>query len=44
MLMDKFVEIIQTLNEKKKIMTQAYPENAIEVERKLASKMILNLG
>lgn len=39
MLMDNFVGIMQTLNEKKEIMTQAYPDKAIEVERRLASRM-----
>lgn len=44
MLMDKFAGIMQTLNEKKKILTHAYPDKAIEVEKRLASKIILNLG
>ena len=44
MLMDNFAGFMQTLNEKKEILTQAYLDKAIEVEKRLASKMILNPG
>ena len=43
-LMSHFVGIMQTLNEKKEILTQAYLDKAIEVEKILKSKMILNPG
>ena len=44
MLMDNFVGFMQNLNEKKEILTQTYPSRAIEVEKRLESKMILNPG
>ena len=43
-LMDNFAGIMQTMNKKKNILTQAYLDKAIEVERMLSRKMILNLG
>lgn len=44
MLMNNFVGIMQALNEKKEILTQAYLDKAIEVKRRLETKMILNQG
>ena len=44
MLMDNFAGIMKTSNEKIEIMTQEYPNKAIKVEKRLASKMILNPG
>ena len=44
MFMDNFVGIIQNLNEKKEILTQAYPNKAIEVKSRLSRKMFLKLG
>ena len=42
--MDKFVGFMQTLNEKKQILTQTYLGKATEVENRLANKLIINLG
>ena len=44
MLMDNFVGFMQTLNEKKEILTQTYPGKVIEVENRLGNKLIINPG
>lgn len=44
MLMNNFAGFMQTLNEKKEILTQTYPNKAIEVENRLASRAVINSG
>ena len=41
MLMNNFVGIMQNLNEKKDILEKAHLDRAIEVERRLSSRMVV---
>lgn len=40
-LMNNFVVIMKTMNEKKNILVKAYPNKALEVERRINNKMIV---
>ena len=40
-LINKFARIMQTLNEKKDIITKAYPDKSTKVERILNNRMIV---
>ena len=43
-LMNKFSMIKQDMNEKKNIIVKSYPEKAIEVERRVTSRMVVTPG
>ena len=43
-LMNNFVVMMETMNERKDIYVKVYPDQEVEVERRINIRMIVSLG